>query len=72
MTTAQALTGAEQRVQQAQQELQQADARRRQIATEVEALLNLRQQQWQENSRFPEVAFSAWGRERLRLLRSGR
>lgn len=43
----QALEAAEVKVRQAEQELSQADAGRRQIATEVEALLNLRQQQWQ-------------------------
>ena len=43
----QALEAAEVKVQQAQEELSKADAWRRQIATEVEALLNLRQQQWQ-------------------------
>jgi hypothetical protein len=43
-----ALTAAEQRVRQAQQALHEADVRRRQIATEVEALVNLRQQQWQD------------------------
>jgi flagellar export protein FliJ len=43
----QALQVAEVKVQQAEAELSEADARRRQIATEVEALLNLRQQQWQ-------------------------
>jgi hypothetical protein len=40
------LAGAEERVKQAQQELCEADARRKQIATEVEALLHLRQEQW--------------------------
>jgi hypothetical protein len=42
-----ALEAAEVKVRQAEQEFSQADAGRRQIATEVEALLNLRQQQWQ-------------------------
>jgi len=43
----QSLTAAEDRVQHAQQELDQADVRRKQLATEVEALLHLRQEQWQ-------------------------
>ncbi len=43
----QTLEAAEVKVRQAEEEFAQADVRRRQIATEVEALLNLRQQQWQ-------------------------
>jgi flagellar FliJ protein len=42
----QSLTAAEDRVQRAQRELDEADVRRKQIATEVEALLHLRQEQW--------------------------
>lgn len=43
----QALTAAEKQLEQAQQELKDADRQRQVIATEVEALLSLRQQQWQ-------------------------
>lgn len=43
----QTLEVAEVQSREAEQELARADARRRQIATEVEVLLNLRHQQWQ-------------------------
>ena len=47
----QTLESAEARARQAGQALQQANAERAKIATEVEALIHLRQRQWQEHQR---------------------